>query len=335
MQIDFHYCIIKILSQKAGFSPIDSQIIAYASQFVDDAIDHKPIVLPTIIDYFPQRINKNILDPICTAHQGLQVLNDFKKDVQSKIYISFHFLPSEIYSNQPDYSYVTQANSSFAKTLISKNIDNFNSNTKSYLDKLISLGISLHTYADTWSHQGFSGIKNSNDNDVKKTKIFKKNKMKKIKILDNFRNNLLPEIGHAEAFNLPDLPYLNWSYINKNEKVFRSNLNIFIDAVENIYKFLSEISNNKSENINIFIDRIIFCLSNIEESSKKRIETYKKYFPEISFYYDPYEWKNEIFETKNHLCFPINYKIEKYKWIIFQEAAMEQREFVCKNIKPL
>lgn len=335
MQIDFHYNIIKILSQKAGFNPIDSQIIAYSSQFVDDAIEHKPIILPQKIDLFPKRIKNNNLDPICTAHKGLQLLNDFKKDVQTKIYISFHFLPSEIYVNQDNYSYVTQANSNFSKKILSNISDNFKTNQYNELYNLISLGIGLHTYADTWSHQGFSGRKSNVENNVEKTKIFKKNKMKKIKIIDNILNNILPEIGHAEAYNYPDLPFLNWSYKNKNERIFRSNLNIFIEAVENIYKFLCEISNNKSENLLNFIDKIIFCLSNPEESIKKRFETYKKYFPEISFYYDQSEWKNDIFETKNHLCFPINYKLEKYKWLIFHEAALAQRVFVCKNIKPL
>jgi len=37
MKKDFHYSVIKILSEKAGFEAEDAQIIAHASQYVDDA----------------------------------------------------------------------------------------------------------------------------------------------------------------------------------------------------------------------------------------------------------------------------------------------------------
>lgn len=45
MQIDFHYCCIKCLASKAGFEDKDAQVIAYASQYTDDATNHKGITI--------------------------------------------------------------------------------------------------------------------------------------------------------------------------------------------------------------------------------------------------------------------------------------------------
>ena len=45
MNINFHYAAVKVLARHAGFSEGDSQTIAYASQFVDDATAHEEMAL--------------------------------------------------------------------------------------------------------------------------------------------------------------------------------------------------------------------------------------------------------------------------------------------------
>jgi len=79
--------------EKTGFSPEDAQIIAYASQFVDDAVDHKKMKVNGHLEILSKRFSGDTFNPVCSAHRGLQFLKGFKEDVQNKIYIPFHFLP--------------------------------------------------------------------------------------------------------------------------------------------------------------------------------------------------------------------------------------------------
>lgn len=340
MQQDFHYNVIRILAEKAGFKPEEAQIIAYASQYVDDATEFSPIKLPEGINFHFERLKDGEFDPICSAHKGLQFLGDFKKSVQMKIYFSYHFLPPEIYNGQEDYNYVTSPNSNFAKALMNKAIDNFDKKENSREYNLIALGIAIHTYADTWSHQGFSGRKSSEENNVQEIKIWKENQWQELSAVNRFRNRLLPEIGHAEAYHYPDLPYINWEY-KKGEKglkqVTRNNLDVFIDACENIYKYLSKVATNKTEDFSKFNSNLIKGLSFAENDYEERAKKFQSLFPHIGFYYDADDWKDEILKSDNEK-FSTNNMIEErqsYKWLEFHKAALEQRNFITERVKPL
>lgn len=340
MQKDFHYNVIRVLAEKAGFKAEEAQIIAYASQYVDDATEYSPIKLPKYVKYDFERLKDNIFDPICSAHKGLQFLGDFKKSVQMKIYFSFHFLPPEIYTNQKMYSYITEPNSNFGKALMNKAIENFNSKENSRTYKLIALGIAIHTYADTWAHQGFSGRKSSTENNVEDIKLWLDKEWDNLNAINRVRNSLLPEIGHAEAYHYPDLPYLNWEYKkgkDKSKKVTRNNLDIYIDAVENIYNYLSNVSPQPSSNLSKIKPQLIKGLSYIEDDYEKRAEKYQKLFPEIGFHYNPDDWKNEVLNTepKEFSTDILSSEKPEYKWLIFHKAALNQRNFVIERIKPL
>lgn len=49
MNIDFHYGVINVIAQRAGFSPEDAQVISYASQYTDDCTFYEdlPVEYPT------------------------------------------------------------------------------------------------------------------------------------------------------------------------------------------------------------------------------------------------------------------------------------------------
>ena len=90
-------------------------------------------------------------------------------------------------------------------------------------DDLIKLGIVLHVYADSYSHQGFSGIL-SKVNDIKECKVktkglpvFFDRVIQLLKRLDRnryeaFFDSAVPAYGHGQALDYPDRPYLTWSY---------------------------------------------------------------------------------------------------------------------------
>lgn len=330
MQKDFHYCTIKLLAQKAGFPPNEAQIIAYSSQFVDDSTAYRPFRLPFFVKTNSFRIIKNkYLDPVCTAHKGIQMISDFNKNIQKKVYISFHFLPAEPYKGQKNYSFITQPDSEFANLIVSKALNNFGSDTHDRIFKLINLGIALHTYADTFSHQGFSGRHNQ-ENNVEEIKIFKKNSWQKISKLKSIRASLLPEIGHAEAINLPDLPFLKWAYKVSNDiQVERDNRDIFMTAAYKIYNFLCNISPQKPAPFASFAHKLYKIYSSPIPSASLRFFTYQLHFPEIYFFYNPRLWFLELF---NPTIGVIGSQKSNYKLILFYEAAHLQRSFVLENI---
>lgn len=75
MQSDFHYCAIRTLAELAGFPSDEAQLMAYASQYTDDATEHKGIR----INHVPTEVAGEIarldmtkngrFEPVCTAHK--------------------------------------------------------------------------------------------------------------------------------------------------------------------------------------------------------------------------------------------------------------------------
>lgn len=336
MQKDFHYYTIRILSEKAGFSPEESQTIAYASQLVDDATEHKPMKLPVKYSVDFPRLKNNMFDPVCTAHKGIQFLQDFKKKTQMQIYMCFHFLPAEIFYGQKEYSYITYPNSNFANVIIDNAVKNFTNFPNNKIYNLIALGIAIHTFSDTWAHQNFSGAHNK-DNSIEKIKIWENGRWINLTRISRFRNNLMPDIGHAEAFHYPDLPFMNWSYkkIINRENITRNNLGTFIDAAENVYNIFQKIT-KKGHKWADFSGRLVQCLANVENSLTQRCNYYKYTFPEIGFFYTPSIWKKEVFSIpKQTLTNNLIKEPKNFKWFLFHKAAWEQRKFILSKIKKL
>ncbi len=340
MQIDFHYSAIRLISEKAGFSPADSQIIAYASQYVDDATIYSDIKIEgdLKIDY-PRHIDGKF-DPICTAHKGLQFLNDFKKSVQYKIYIPFHFLPPKAYQKSVDFDYVTQPNSPLANDLINFSLRRFKINSNK-IENLISLGIAIHTFADTWAHQGFSGIHSSQHNDIENIAIWQDNDWNEFNFFEQLGHDILPDIGHAEAHSYPDLSFLKWkyTYAKSNKEVIRDNFEEFYKAAKTIYNILLDF-NNGENNWSSFENKLIDCLKYEVYSAKEKFEYYQKIFPEIGFYYNHKQWEKEAINiSRKFVSLPDKMEIIKgdvtdkkdLKWFYFHKIALEQRNYILKK----
>jgi len=205
MKADFHYSVIKILAIKAGFNEKESQIIAHSSQYVDDATTYQPVRVlktPSFILNHPRYYKElNLFDPICTAHKLLGFVNGLFDVSQKKVYVAFHFIPYQQLNDIDvikDKHYVTGKAGKFATDLIKEALLELkNCDKNSRTDKLIKLGIILHSYSDTFSHQGFSGI-HSPFNDI--TNLKYKENGKFVKKNYDYR----PNIGHCEADDYPD-----------------------------------------------------------------------------------------------------------------------------------
>ena len=338
MQLDFHYCTTRVLAEKAGFSAEDAQIIAYASQYVDDAVDHEIMNVDGHLEILSRRFSDKTFDPICTAHKGIQFLRGIQEEVQNKIYIPFHFLPE--LENSPEMI-VTQ-NCSLSKRLVYQSLAEISKTTgEQRVMNLVRFGITLHTYADSWAHQNFSGKYNSKDNDIRNITIFKNGQWKKIPLLSQLEYNSLPDIGHAEASSFPDQSHLKWSYIKEaNGKTYeRDNSILFLDAAEQIFNIIKGI---KSENIWIDIKSKLFeCYSFDTELIEDKFKKFQKVFPEIGFYYDEKQWRQEALLTfeRSKLLKIVKEENHSYvlgsdkKWFFFHLAALEQREYIARLLE--
>ncbi len=340
MQIDFHYCTTRVIAEKAGFTAEDAQIIAYAAQYIDDAVDHEKMNVDGHLEFLSRRFTEKTFDPICTAHKGLQFVTDFQENVQNKIYIPFHFLPE--LETSTDLKVVQ--NCSLSRKLVTKAIAELSKSTgEQRIMNLVRLGISLHTYADSWAHQNFSGRHNSIDNDIRDISTFVNGEWKKIPFLVQVEYNSLLDIGHAEASSFPDQSHLKWRYVKESDgKTYeRDNTLLFIDAAEHIFNILKGM---RKEDIWSEVKSKLFeCLSVEAESLEVKMNKFQQVFPEIGFYYDEEQWRNEALLTveRSKLFKTIKEENQKYvlgsdkKWFFFHFAALEQRDYIIKLLEKM
>lgn len=345
MQIDFHYCCIKALAQAAGFSPKEAQTIAYASQYTDDAVEHLPLRIEGLPNDIKKkmRTSKDEFNPTCTAHKALTLLTAAaKKNSQRKVYIPFHFLPSEPYESPGDYDYRVVQNSKLSRMLIETAAIELEKATRQRFQKLIKLGIALHSYADTFAHRKFSGRLSKKDNDV--TRIRPKN-------IHTLLARIIAgipvlEIGHSQAAHLPDYSFQRWQYnhVASGRTVRRNNTNIFVFSARKIHRILLGISpeKQKAKDFDEIKDQLRACFEFGSMNKKKRIKKWREIFPDTTFNYDQNTWRKKAFtgvryDFVNFL--PTDYKLTHYRYngdrrfFYFHEEAARQRKFVLDRIR--
>jgi hypothetical protein len=215
MEKDFHFYVTFALVHKAGFSWDDSNIIANSCQYVDDNHEHQltrkndfPGLLETI------ETPDGSFRPIITQSMSLK---SFLYEIQKYVYIPFHLLPGD--SSKPingKYNkYSTIADSQNAKKLL---------RTALRSKDLYRIGIALHTYADTWSHQNFSGYEEDWNS------VFSwKNPFRAV----------APNIAHADVAQLPDEISAVWNdYRFPKSERKRDNRKITLQACKRIFQEL-------------------------------------------------------------------------------------------------
>ena len=82
MQIDFHHATTYVVAREAGFNHHDAGIIAYASQYVDDATCSGAVYFDNGAAY--KRIN--------SAHKMIDIRNA-EELANHTVWLPFHFLP--------------------------------------------------------------------------------------------------------------------------------------------------------------------------------------------------------------------------------------------------
>jgi hypothetical protein len=207
MEKDFHYYLTYAMTRITGFEKAD--IIAFASQFVDDnnegqfSIDGK-------MESFPEKIPNNggYYYPIMTQSLSPQSLNHY---VQKYVYVPFHFIPGDgsVVIDGKVNAFSTTPGSPTATTLLKWALESENP---------YQTGIALHSYADTWSHQNFTGFQEGWNSVYPWYNVFK---------------SIVPNIGHAEAGHSPDVISETWTdhrlgaRINNSQRAFQATAEIY------------------------------------------------------------------------------------------------------------
>lgn len=274
MDIEFHYYITYLIALRAGFSNSESYVIAYSAQYVDD----NDMIFEVSKD-----------SPLYYSNYISQTMDILKpKDKLFRIYPIFHFIPGEplhLRARRKDgklHFLNTTPNSRNAAEILKVSLNTNN---------LYRIGISCHSYVDTWAHQNFIGYFDD------------------FNTLKGLLEKAIPKIGHAGAGHKPDWPALTWSD-NRLIKSFETvdNKSRFIEAAKHLFEKLRRhvmpgcslhtINKDKEE----LVQNLFQCIGkpdNTNRYSKLRIERYKR-LAQNSLYggvdlkeYDEYSWMDE------------------------------------------
>lgn len=260
MQIDGHHTATYVAARSAGFRHDEAATIAYAAQYVDDATNDGPILFENS-EYLYARI--------ASAHGTVDYHNVI--DVANHLaWLPFHFLPGNGglgATEEPEggelAKLVCVQDSHVARDMVRAAMRDRGSPRE-----LHRLGIAMHVYADTFTHQGFIGaiceanrVTDRRSSDPRYDVRIERETIREIastlwrrtkawwallvmSVLQAARERKWPTtfwrdfraktpLGHAAADTFPDQPYLDWSYTDwQGRRVERSNPRHFAEAVD-------------------------------------------------------------------------------------------------------
>lgn len=269
MDINFHYFAVMTIAVEAGVEQRWAQKIAEYSQFVDDYTASASYIFDEVPNFALCLTTKTVLGyrfyPVTTGFSGLMDMARLTlKEKQKEILVPFHFIPTRRLSEIPEGAnrreYCTYPADITGTSLIKNLI--VDAKTK-YMEERTTknrmrLSMLLHTFADTYAHQNFSGF-HGWENFCYLTEL-KNTYTGKI-----FRDDMTPEkyyslyaVGHTEVGHAPDFTYASFEMDcakNENQKkkdkftghYERNNTNVFLDAANQIFKILYQIQHNNSD----------------------------------------------------------------------------------------
>ena len=185
---------------------------------------------------------------------------------------------------------------------------------------LYRVGIALHTFADSWAHQNFSGVFDE---------------------WNQFEgNSIIPAIGHAQALRSPDQLTEIW----KDPRIvenggYISNRERFFQAAGKIYKYLATYNGRSFDDVDFVMDLLTEIVGppGKERAMSERILDY--IIEENIQKYDRYEWISEaintegLFEGSSEDSVPSGY--DKLTWlrdaVLYRSNLMKAKPVRAKD----
>jgi hypothetical protein len=350
MQKDMHFYGIYALARAAGVQPETAKKIAYASQFVDDAIEDEAIVL--------DGENKQAVLPTMTSHRPIDYQNTIPGD-QWKVWVPFHFLPGNDENAQ-----------TFAGKMVclkdskpaGKMLDHAMKYKKDSFGPHLA-GITAHVYADTFAHYGFAGLSRDwnrvqNDSiDIRGSDSIRNYLWNKFETFKTRVAGSLAEavpVGHGSVGTFPDRPYLHWEYeyesiekYGSRGKVVRNNLDDFMEASERLHTFFGNFIQDNSTHgdpvspviWNSIADRVHDILET-EGTLDERIELWKRAISSADLF-DPTDedriinYSEKLWKS-DHLIYHFSKEgtVDNSDACLFFRAAWKHRNYVLHELLP-
>lgn len=330
MNIGFHYFVTKTLAECAGFSQESSQIIAYACEYVDCQSQHRPMKIygiPQNYGNFLDKLNGIVFDPTCTSCGGIQNILYHFEDIRKKVLAAFHFPPQGFVNGK--FIWNTERNSQFALKYLEKLLNQWTWNTeieKKY--KFIQLGVILHTFQDSFSHQGFSADNSLQDNGVKHSIASVNGGMVIIPLITKLLGITGYNIGHGQVYGHPDtfntMLLYEKAIRTDNYARFAHNNSRFMQAAKAVFQILTKFNANNSFWVWEDIEEKIFnAISYHPSDFNGYVKQFTNQFPNYIYYCDSKDWRQKA--IKDHM--PDIYLFNgDQKWFLFNQAAHEQRK---------
>jgi hypothetical protein len=327
MQDDFHYYIIYAIARKAGHSARKAGVLAHSSQFVDDNNEHQFIRLdPALfrrrstpvrryhgketITAFPSVVyvgrrgeDKEAFHPIMTQSLSFNSLDPL---VHRYVYMPFHYLPGDrpIRLKRKLNPYSCVADSRLARDLLNEAIRSGDP---------YRLGIALHTYADTWSHQNFTGFRE---------------RWNSLESWRRPRAYITPDIGHADVGRSPDEISKTWRD-DRLEKAEVDNRQRAMQAIEAIFRRLARGRPSASTwtSVRDLFDHFVGAANR-----SRRIATVRSHFRGELPEYDAAKWHGNLIKKRSD-GFYIEKSMREFTrepWYRFQRAARQNLNLVLK-----
>lgn len=265
MDICFHYFAVKTVARAAGYREEQAQRIAAYSQLMDDYDWQGYLRAENMPDYLKRAgadvIYNETLKIVSSVATGFPSVLDMVELIlphaQKLIVSPFHFIPrNERRVSNGDLRTVPAKlhDGSYISSMLDSLEEDMASNSISESDALMKMGMLLHTFADTYAHQLFTGY-NNKTNSVKlisaKDNITQADATKEygywveqwISQLEEDLGAEIPTIGHMSVVSIPDLSHLSFEMeytdIDGTKRVHaRSNTDLFVAACRELYTFM-------------------------------------------------------------------------------------------------
>jgi hypothetical protein len=320
MDFEYHYFITFIIALRAGFGKEDAYKIAYSSQYTDDNDTSYKINEERDGAY------ENYIS------QTMDITKPQKERL--RVYPIFHFMPGtpeEIWNSSPDrkdgklHLLNTIPNNQNAVALLSDALKSWN---------FYRIGIATHMFADTFAHQNFVGFKDE------------------FNAMGGFVEELLPNIGHADAQHNPDIPNLLWNDTRLTSKyILRKNKDIFLTATGCIFDQYCDYT--KPDDYASLKKELLADIKNAigkeaEKDSNKlmsqRLNNYKELLKDSLIEYNEDAWFNNAVRYERDTSTigaprtnTLYFWKDGYKnsaWYAFQEAVKEHQNKAKEVLKP-
>ncbi len=253
MNIEFHYYLVYILAKYAGLDELDCITTAYSSQYVDNNLVAHVI-----------QIDGREIKTIVTHNYGW-----WSDWYPRHVYIPFHFFPGDLthYGARRRDGRTNRLNCTPGGAFVTELLQRALASKDFY-----RIGIALHTFADSWAHQNFSGEKddwNGLGQDIP-----------------------VPKVGHAEALSQPDKITGRWIDERLDgEYAYIDNRTRFLEAASQIYEKLTRFSGKRPDDWERIRDRLKALIGPYDESDSRQKDRISGYILEEELLeYNKYDW---------------------------------------------